>query len=96
MANFMDAWKLRPFWRKSHVHKICRFRGGYFGFWGGSADSIFMGARYFEANRQDLDCKRREILPRSFDLSSWLGAFSALSDAGCCSTIATLPNRYWP
>ena len=27
--------KMRPFCRKSHVHKIPRFRGGYFGFWGG-------------------------------------------------------------
>ena len=35
---------------KTRVHKIPRFRGGYFGFWGaggGSADFIFMGARIF-------------------------------------------------
>ena len=33
---------------KTDVHKILRFRGGgYFGFWGGSADFIFMGARIF-------------------------------------------------
>ena len=33
---------------KTHVHKIPRFRGGgYFGFGGGSADFIFMGARIF-------------------------------------------------
>ena len=33
---------------KTHVHKIPRFRGGYFGsFLGGSADFIFMGARIF-------------------------------------------------
>ena len=41
--------KMRSFCRKTHVHKIPRFRGGrYFGFWGeGSADFIFMGARIF-------------------------------------------------
>ena len=45
--------KMRPFCRKSHVHKIPRFRGGYFGFfWGGSADFIFMGARIFLTNNQ--------------------------------------------
>ena len=33
---------------KSHVHKIPRFRGGYFGFGGGGrADFIFMGAGIF-------------------------------------------------
>ena len=33
---------------KTHAHKIPRFRGGYFGFFGGgSADFIFMGARIF-------------------------------------------------
>ena len=45
--------KIRPFCRKSHVHKIPRFRGGgYFGFLGGrgSADFIFMGARIFLRN----------------------------------------------
>ena len=41
--------KMRSFCRKTNVHKIPRFRGGgYFGFWGGSADFIFMGARIFE------------------------------------------------
>ena len=42
--------KMRPFCRKSHVHKIPRFRGGGGVFWvlgGGSADFIFMGARIF-------------------------------------------------
>ena len=42
--------KMRSFCRKTHVHKISRFRGD-FGFWrgggGGSADCIFMGARIF-------------------------------------------------
>ena len=50
-ANFMDTWKMRPFCRKSHVHKIPRFRGGILVFFflggGGSADFIFMGARIF-------------------------------------------------
>ena len=52
-ANFMDAWKMRSFCRKTHVHKIPRLRGGggYFGFFwgggGGSVDFIFMGARIF-------------------------------------------------
>ena len=33
---------------KPHVHKIPRFRGGDFGFWGGgSSDFIFMGAAIF-------------------------------------------------
>ena len=43
--------KMRSFCRKTHGHKIPRFRGGgYFGFWGGgggSADFIFLGARIF-------------------------------------------------
>ena len=41
--------KMRSFCRKTYVHKIPRFRGGYFGFagGGGSADFIFMGARIF-------------------------------------------------
>ena len=40
--------KKRPFCRKNHVHKISRFRGGYFGFFGGgSTDFIFMDARIF-------------------------------------------------
>ena len=45
--------KKRPFCRKSHVHKIPRFRGaggGTLGFFlggGGSSDFIFMGARIF-------------------------------------------------
>ena len=40
---------MRPFCRKTCVHKIPRFGGGYFGFLGGggSADFIFMGARIF-------------------------------------------------
>ena len=40
--------KIAFFCRKTHVHKIPRFRGVYFGFFGGgSADFIFMGARIF-------------------------------------------------
>ena len=41
--------KKRPFCRKSHVHKIPRFRGGgvFWVFGGRSADFIFMGARIF-------------------------------------------------
>ena len=50
--------KIRPFCRKNHVHRIPRFRGGgILGFWGGgggSADSIFMGARIFHTNGQVL------------------------------------------
>ena len=46
--------KMRPFCRKSHVHKIPRFRGGWgfgvLGGGGGSADFIFMGARIFLKN----------------------------------------------
>ena len=38
--------KMRSFCRKTHVHKIPRFRGGIWG-GGGSADFIFMGARIF-------------------------------------------------
>ena len=37
---------MRSFCRKTHVHKIPRFRGGGFG-GGGSADFIFMGTRIF-------------------------------------------------
>ena len=37
--------KMRSFCRKTHVHKIPRFRVFFFG--GGSADFIFMGARIF-------------------------------------------------
>ena len=40
--------KMRPFCRKTNVHKIPRFLGGgILGFGGGSADYIFMGARIF-------------------------------------------------
>ena len=43
--------KLRPFCRKSHVHKIPRFRGGgYFGFFGGGGGGVpilFLWARGF-------------------------------------------------
>ena len=39
--------KMRSFCRKNHVHTIPGFRGGYFGFGGGSADFIFMGAAIF-------------------------------------------------
>ena len=52
-ANFMGAWKNCILSAgKPHVHKIPRFRGGYFGFsfgggGGGSADFIFMGAGIF-------------------------------------------------
>ena len=44
--------KMRPFCRKSHVHKIPRFRGGrvFWVFGGGSADFIFMGAGIFLIN----------------------------------------------
>ena len=38
--------KMRSFCRKTHVHKIPRFRGGVLG-GGGSADFTFMGARIF-------------------------------------------------
>ena len=38
--------KMRSCCRKTHVHKIPRFRGGFWG-GGGSADFIFMGARIF-------------------------------------------------
>ena len=39
---------MRSFCRKTHVHKIPRFgEGVFFGVGGGSADSIFMGARIF-------------------------------------------------
>ena len=37
--------KMRSFCRKTYVHKIPRFMGGFGG--GGSADFIFMGARIF-------------------------------------------------
>ena len=48
-ANFMDTWKkMRSFCRKNHVRKIPLFWGGFWG--GGSADSIFMGARIFLIN----------------------------------------------
>ena len=49
-ANVWTPGKMRPFCRKSHVHKIPRFRGGgVFWVWGGggSADFIFMGAGIF-------------------------------------------------
>ena len=41
--------KTRSFCKKTHVHKIPRFRGGVFWvfFGGGSDDFIFMGARIF-------------------------------------------------
>ena len=40
---------MRPFCRKNHVHKIPRFRGGYFGFWGGEGKCrfLFLWARGF-------------------------------------------------
>ena len=41
---------MRPFCRKTHVHKIPRFRGGgYFGFWGGGGEVpiLFLRARGF-------------------------------------------------
>ena len=39
---------MRPFCRKSHVHKIPRFRGGgYFGFWGGGVPILFLWAGGF-------------------------------------------------
>ena len=45
---------MRSFCRKTHVHKIPRFRGGGWG-GGGSADFIFMGARIFLRKlREDL------------------------------------------
>ena len=48
MPNYGHVEKLRSFCRKTHVHKIPRFGGGYFAFWGGgSAHFIFMGARIF-------------------------------------------------
>ena len=48
-ANFMGAGqKCALSAGKSHVLKIPRFKGGgYFGFLGGDADYIFMGARIF-------------------------------------------------
>ena len=49
-ANLLGTWKMRSFCRKkSHVHKIPRFRGGGFGlFLGGRVPILFfMGARIF-------------------------------------------------
>ena len=48
-ADFMDTWKNAFFLQENlHVHKIPRFGGGEFWFWGGgSADYIFMGAGIF-------------------------------------------------
>ena len=44
----MDAWKMRSFCRKIHVHKIPRFRGGYFGFGGrGKCRFYFYGRADF-------------------------------------------------
>ena len=44
---FMDAWKMRSFCRKNHVHKVPRFRGGgILGFGGGGGVLIlFLCAR---------------------------------------------------
>ena len=53
--------KMASVLQENHVHKIPRFRGGYFGFWGGgggSADFIFMDARIF---LNDCSC---QALPR--------------------------------
>ena len=36
---------MRPFCRKSHVHKIPRFRGGILGFWGGGEVPILFYGR---------------------------------------------------
>ena len=46
-ANFMGAWKMRFFRRKTHVHKILVLGGGYFGFWGGGVPILFLWARGF-------------------------------------------------
>ena len=59
--------KMRSFCRKTHVHKIPRFGGGFWG--GGSADFIFMGARIFLINAPFLNglfssgFSRRETAP---------------------------------
>ena len=48
--------KMRSFSRKNSmsIKFLVLGGGGYFGFWGGSADFIFMGARIFLNFRQDL------------------------------------------
>ena len=47
-VNLMDAWKKCVLSAgKTHLHKIPRFRGGYFGFWGGE---VYVCNRYNVAN----------------------------------------------
>ena len=48
-ANFMDAWKMRLFCRKNHVHKIPVLgRGGsILGFGEGEVPILFLWARGF-------------------------------------------------
>ena len=53
---------MRSFCRKTHVHKIPRFGGGFGG--GGSADFIFMGARIF-LSLEKPSRKRRDASPQS-------------------------------
>ena len=61
--------KMRSFCRKTHVHKIPRFRGGgVFWVWGGgggSADFIFMGARIFLNVRRGKpeNYRKRQLIP---------------------------------
>ena len=53
--------KMRPFCRKSHVHKIPRFRGGVFWVWGGGECQFhFYGRADFSENlRSPRICLRR-------------------------------------
>ena len=47
-VNFMDAWKMRSFCRKTHVHKIPRFRGGgILGFGGGGECRFYFDGRAY-------------------------------------------------
>ena len=80
--------KKRPFCRKSHVHKIPRFRGGgYFGFLGGgggSADFIFMGARIFLKFHTDwTECPRTN------------GTFQRVSNAALANAALVLSSKNW-
>ena len=58
-VNFMDAWKNAFFLQEKPMP--IKFPvlggGGYFGFWGGGADIIFMGARIFLINNYGVPCQ---------------------------------------